>query len=163
MSIRVQSLIWEFAPYEGNTLLTFLALGDWADDEGFCWPRMEQLAKKSRQSIRSSQYAVSKLSKDGYLIRVCGSGKGNSNEFHINMQKLHLLSGQRVQSTTPKGAIHDTKGCKLKHRNKEDPSLDPSVTVNCPTCGNQKLIHQHPSIPGPRLVPCPDCQSLKSA
>lgn len=50
MSVKVQALIWEHAPYRGNTLIAFLALGDWSDDEGVSWPKMATLAKKSRQS-----------------------------------------------------------------------------------------------------------------
>lgn len=127
MSVKVQSLIWEHAPYRGNTLLAFLALGDWSDDEGYCWPKMATLARKSRQSVRSAQYAVELLCRDGFLAVDVKPGKGHQNDFHVNLQKLHLLAAQKVQSTTAKGANGDSKRCKTRQANKEDPSLDPSV------------------------------------
>jgi hypothetical protein len=133
MSVKVQALIWEHAPYRGNTLLTFLALGDWSNDEGVCWPKIATLAKKSRQSVRNARYAVELLCRDGFLVVDVNPGRGHQNDFRLNLQKLQHLASQKVQFTTPKGAIGDTKRCKTQQRNKEEPSLtvsDPSVSQN---------------------------------
>jgi hypothetical protein len=132
MSIRVQALIWEHAPYHGNTLLAFLALGDWSDDKGHCWPKMETLARKSRQSERGAQYAIQALCRDGFLSVEVNPGKGRQNDFRINLQKLHLLEGERVQTTTTKGANGNRKRCKTQQRNKEEPLPEPSKTKTHP-------------------------------
>jgi hypothetical protein len=144
MSIEVQALIWKHAPYRGNTLIAFLALGDWSDDEGVSWPKMASLAKKSRQSIRNAHYAVELLERDGFLSIESHRGAGKHNQFRINMQKLHILSGKNVQSATKKYATSDTKICKTEQPNKEEPS----GTVNEPSVSQT----QRPSDSGVDLV-----------
>jgi hypothetical protein len=34
--------------------------------------------------------------------------------------------------------------------------------ILCSLCGGAKLLHQNPSVPGPRLVPCPKCATQPS-
>jgi hypothetical protein len=129
MSVEVQALIWKHAPYRGNTLIAFLALGDWSDDEGVSWPKMASLAKKSRQSIRNAHYAVELLKRDRFLSIESHRGAGKHNQFRINMQKLHILAGKNVQSATKKYATSNLKICKTEQPNKEEPS----GTVNEPS------------------------------
>jgi uncharacterized protein YdaU (DUF1376 family) len=38
---------------------------------------------------------------------------------------------------------------------------EPDAAV-CRTCGGQKLLHQAAHVPGPRLIPCPDCSPAAS-
>lgn len=168
MSIKVMNLVWQNAPYRGNTLLTLLALADWSNDDGICWPKVEQLATKSRQSIRSAQYAVDELCQDEILAMVRNPGRGNRNEYVINLQKLHLFqNGEKVQNTTGKGAICDRKRCKTQQRNKEEPSL----TVNnhqgnallCRRC-NSVGTYEHPGHPGAMVYcSCPAGKTLQKA
>jgi hypothetical protein len=127
MSVKVQSLIWENAPYRGNALLALLALGDWSDDDGYCWPKRQTLAKKSRQSLRSARYAVEQLEKDGFLSIDVHPGRGHQNDFQINLQNLHLLASEKMQSETAKRANNNSKRCKPRHRNKEESSSEPSL------------------------------------
>jgi hypothetical protein len=165
MSIKVMNLVWQFAPYRGNTLLTLLALADWANDEGLAWPKVETLAAKSRQSVRSTQYAIEELCRGEMLATIANPGRGNAKQYAINMQKLHLLqTDERVQFTTQKGAIYDTKGCKTRQRNKEEPSgtiknhQEPSVL--CRKCKNVGT-YPHPGHPGMEVqCGCPAGQAL---
>ena len=122
MSVKVQALIWEIAPYRGNTLLAFLALGDWSDDDGVCWPKMPSLARKSRQSLRSAQYAIEQMCVDGFVAVHVNPGRGNENEFQINMQKLHDLfkAGKNMQFA-PKHAKRDI----AIRKNRHEPSVEP--------------------------------------
>jgi hypothetical protein len=34
-----------------------------------------------------------------------------------------------------------------------------SLTGGCDVCGGQKVLHVAPDVPGPRLVPCPNCSA----
>lgn len=61
MSIKIMQLIWNAAPYKDSLLLTFLALADSANDAGFCWPSIQALAQKTRQSERNVRYLLRKL------------------------------------------------------------------------------------------------------
>lgn len=161
------NLVWQCAPYRGNTLLTLLALADWSDDEGLSWPKVESLAAKSRQSIRSAQYAIDELCKDGTLATISNPGRGNASEYLINMQKLHLLqAAERVQFTTEKGAKQNTKGCKTRQRNKEEPSgtiKNRQDGLLCRTCNNVGTW-EHKGHPGELIYcSCPVGKSLQKA
>jgi hypothetical protein len=134
LSVKVQSLVWEHAPYRGNTLLAFLALADWSDDEGLSWPNMPTLAKKSRQSVRSAQYAVELLVRDEFLAVDVNPGRGRNNEFRINMQKLHLLANEKVQNVTIKGAKRDS----VIRKNRQEPSSTKTLP-NPPLQGGNRV------------------------
>lgn len=127
------NLVWEAAPYRGNQLLTLLALADWCNDEGHCFPSLEKLARKSRQSMRSVQYAIGQLVDDDFLIAHLNQGRGQRNDFWINTQKLRVSEPDgNTQNATGKHAIWDTKyakrnkeTCKTQQCNKEEPSVEP--------------------------------------
>lgn len=158
------NLVWERAPYRGNTLLTLLALADWSNDEGVSWPSLETLADKSRQSIRSAQYAIEELSGDEMVMAIVNPGRGNRNEYLINTQKLHLLEQRKkVQNTTLKGAKRDTKRCKTQQRNKEEPSRSTKEppAAPCLKCNNTGT-YPHRGHPGMEVFCwCPTGQSAQ--
>ena len=70
MSIRLLSLVLDRVPLQGGALLTLIALADWADDDGVCWPSVPKLAAKARQSERNVRYVLHDLQAAGY-VRVC--------------------------------------------------------------------------------------------
>lgn len=147
MSLRVQSLVWERVPYSAGTLLVFLALADWSNDEGESWPSMPTLAIKARMSERNAQMCIRQVKKDGFLSVKRGGGMGKSNHYLINIDRLqalpaikitkaqrsrqtvqifHPLKGeaditQTVKSATSKGEICDIERVKPTS---PDPSLD---------------------------------------
>lgn len=61
MSVRVMADVWADAPVEGGELLVLLALADWADDDGVCWPGTAAIAKKSRLSVRHVKRVIDAL------------------------------------------------------------------------------------------------------
>lgn len=88
MSIDVMTLVWKFAPYEGNTLLTLLALADWSNDDGVSWPSLDTLAKKCRQSKRNVMRCLDRLEEDGCLVIT--RRQDTSSLYKINLRKCHL-------------------------------------------------------------------------
>lgn len=148
MSIRIMNAIWQEAEYGGNTLLTLLALADWANDDGVCWPNIEQLAKKCRQSVRSAQYAIKQFITDGILEAEVVHGKGRRNTYRIKVQNLHHLKRcnlghEKVQNTTPKGAKRDS----AIRKNHQEPSNNHQADLICPKCGG-KGTWEHKGHPG---------------
>ena len=125
MSIRVQSLVWEHAPYRGNTLLALLALADWADDEGVCWPKMATLARKSRQTVRNANYSVEQLMRDGFInIEGRVGGRGIGNRYRISLQKLQSLvpKTQKPQTQNPeKKTPNPAKRSNATRKNRQEP------------------------------------------
>lgn len=72
MSVRQMGIVWEHSKAEGKLLLIALALADWADDEGYCWPSFRQIAKKSRVDRRTAIRGVQQLVTWGELEPLAG-------------------------------------------------------------------------------------------
>ena len=78
MSIRIMSQIWDDAPAEGNALLVLLALSDFSNDEGWCWPSMATIAKKARISERGARGIIRRLEAAGMLVCEVSTGRSSS-------------------------------------------------------------------------------------
>jgi biotin operon repressor len=139
MSIQVMNLVWIGAPYRGNTLLTLLALADWSNDDGYSFPSLEKLARKSRQSIRSVQYAIEQLQADGILIAELNQGRGTQNSFYINTQKLHVLADVKTckteQENTQSATVKHAKRDNAIRKNRYEPSKNHQGPPNPPAGG----------------------------
>jgi len=75
MSIKVMSRVWEHSQHGGSTLLMLLALADWADDWGYCYPSHATIARKIRSGERNVYYLLRKLEESGE-IRIINRGRG---------------------------------------------------------------------------------------
>jgi len=141
MSIRVMSKVWDSAPYSEDTLLTFLALADWADDDGHCFPGIQQIAGKSRQCERNAQRCIKRLVEDGFLVVINpGGGRGNRPKYQINIDKLAPISKQKGDNKNIKRVTLDTvKGDNCDNairKNRQEPSKkQPSVIVPAQRAG----------------------------
>lgn len=128
------SLVWERAPYSAGTLMVLLALGDWSDDEGLCWPSVQSLAHKARIKRRSTQYIIRKLAKDKIIKIEERRGRGHQNKYRINVQKLRLLPERKsaigdtenVHFETQKAQTATEKVQRVAHDPLVDPSVEPS-------------------------------------
>jgi len=76
MSIKAMTWYWEHSKQEGHKLLLLLALADWSDDEGECYPSVKRLAQRIRRNRRTAQRAINELEKEGELLIHQGMGKG---------------------------------------------------------------------------------------
>lgn len=75
MSIALMTEVWRLdVPTTDKMVL--LALADWSNEEGACWPSMAQLAKKSGLTDRSIRASVGRLVTMGHLTRHEVAGKG---------------------------------------------------------------------------------------
>lgn len=75
MSIRVMSAVWAIALPDSEKLV-MLALADWSDDAGYCWPSVAKLAAKCSKSERTIQGALRSLESKGHLTRDQRPGYG---------------------------------------------------------------------------------------
>lgn len=132
MSIRIVSQVWDKAPYTEGTMLTLLALADWANDEGVCWPKMQMIAQKSRLSFSGAQFAMRKLLQDGAVsVSKESRGPGRSRTYQIGAQYLSPLE--------KKGLSNPKKGLSNQRRNKEEPSLEATVKIYCEKCNDSGI------------------------
>ena len=78
MSIKVMSQVWAEGPNSASERLLLLALADFADDNGVCWPSMETIAEKACMSERNARRVVRKLESEGYLETMPSSGRASN-------------------------------------------------------------------------------------
>lgn len=83
MSIKVMSRVWDHSEQEGGDLLLLLALADWADDDGYCWPKQAQLAAKARCSVRAVRDQLVRLTDAGEIERSDGRGRGVGSTYRV--------------------------------------------------------------------------------
>lgn len=67
MSIKRMAEVWENSAHKAGALLVLLALADFANDQGVCWPSFATLARKARISERQAKRIVAQLVKSGEL------------------------------------------------------------------------------------------------
>lgn len=99
MSIRIMSQVWNMEIDDSTTKLTLMALADFSDDEGYCYPSYEVLAKKISKSKRTAIRAVEKLAELGFLQkekRELKDGTSSANLYKILSEK------DRVTQTHPR-------------------------------------------------------------
>jgi hypothetical protein len=88
MSIRVMTSVWDDARTQTHSeLLVLLALADWGNDDGYCWPTIPALAAKARLSERAVQQILGRLTETGRIKRVSGGGRGHANKYQVLLQK----------------------------------------------------------------------------
>ena len=99
MSIRIMSQVWNMEIDDSTAKLTLMALADFSDDEGYCYPSYEVLAKKISKSKRTAIRAVEKLAELGFLQkekRELKDGTSSANLYKILSEK------DRVTQTHPR-------------------------------------------------------------
>jgi hypothetical protein len=88
MSIRVMTSVWDDVRTQSHSeLLVLLALADWANDEGYCWPTIPTLATKARLSERAVQQILGRLTATGRISRIPGGGRGRANQYQVAAAK----------------------------------------------------------------------------
>ena len=84
MSIRVMTSVWDDLRTQAHSeLLVLLALADWANDDGYCWPTISALATKARLSERAVQQILGRLTATGRIRRIQGGGRGRANRYQV--------------------------------------------------------------------------------
>jgi hypothetical protein len=163
MSIRIMAKVWELYPGGGTELLSLLALADWSDDDGRCYPSMAAIAKKTRLSISQARRVVHGLIGDGF-VQVIGNENGgppgSSRQYRIDIGHLTACIGasgtasaHATPSTDARASTHARDGL---HGCAETASahasltiIEPSITVN----DSDQASPDH----GIQLEKIPDC------
>ena len=133
MSIKVMSWVWDHSPYRDDALLVHLALADWANDSGICWPNQKSIAAKARCSVEHVRRVTKRMQEDGYLsILKHSSGPGSSHVYQI----LRPTNGGASDEAIPHigEAIPHIGEPNTPHplrSNRQEPSIEPN---RCPYC-----------------------------
>ena len=107
MSIRITSRVWDCATgYAAGELLVLLALADFSDDDGLCWPSVPTIAEKSRLSTRQVYRVLDGLCRDGVVSKLGeGGGKGKTTQYRVHAEKF--LSARRKQKNPSAVSLRD--------------------------------------------------------
>lgn len=88
MSIRLMVKIWESGPSDRVELLVLLALADFANDDGECWPSMKTIAEKARLSERGAQKIIARLTAAGWISVTVKGGRRGCNVYRVRADKI---------------------------------------------------------------------------
>lgn len=87
--MSVKAMTWAFAqPISGNDKVVLLALADFSDDCGTCWPSIGKIAEKAFVSDRTVVRIMQGLIKDGYVFSISRNDKNGrqvANKYGLNM------------------------------------------------------------------------------
>lgn len=143
MSIRIMSLVWDSYPGAGSELLTLLAMADWSDDNGRCWPSIASISKKTRLSRSQAQRTVHRLIDTGFVGvtgNETGGAPGSTRQYRIRLDRLTGSIGAtptgRMDATGSAGATGSTHAQEGSHGCTETGSthatqtvIEPSITI----------------------------------
>ena len=112
MAVRILSLVWDGYPGGGTELLALLALADWSDDAGKCYPSISAIARKTRLSRSQAQRIVHQLIDDGFLVVTANALGGAPTQTRHYRIVLDRLTGRAdatpTNSTHATGSVHAT-------------------------------------------------------
>ena len=98
MSIKIMSQVWELdLPHNAQSI--FLALADHADDDGYCYPSVGQLAWKTGYGVRQVQRTLKDL-RDQKMAIPTGSVAGGRHNTVV--YRLYPSAGKQKPPFLPK-------------------------------------------------------------
>ena len=92
MSIKAMTWVWDNSTQKSTNLLMLLAIADFCNDEGICYPSVPRLAKKCRLQERGARKVIFKLQDVGEITVVVGGHGGKKKGRYTN---LYYLNGYR--------------------------------------------------------------------
>ena len=132
MSIKIMSWVWDNSPYSGKQLLIHLALADFSNDEGVCWPNQETIARKARCTVETVRTATKQMTQDKLLeIIRPSSGPGSAHQYRLLSPKPLGVKPQEIpQIEQPIPQIQPPNTPNPSPNNRQEPSIEPK----CPYC-----------------------------
>lgn len=116
------SMVWDHGPDDKAELLVLLALADFCNDAGECWPSVASIARKSRMAERSARRIFSRLVDAGWLEIDAGGGRKNCNKYRVK--------NPDPQSAGPSVSLTlSAETLTLKPENPDPQSAEPSRTI----------------------------------
>jgi len=113
MSIEVMNRVWKKSDQKGSGLLLLLAIADYSNDRGFCFPGIKALAGRIRMSERQTQRILLALEEQSEIYCVKDKGRGRKT-FYIVTTALKdedvesvLIEDFRVAPLEAKMAVRD--------------------------------------------------------
>jgi hypothetical protein len=145
MSVEVMARVWEHSRQKGTGLLLELAIADYCNDEGWAWPSIASLRRKTRlRSDRTVHALLRKLESAGEIAIERGAGTvrtaGGTQRTNLYRVVVGLEGG--AKSAPPcrrRGDAKASQGGAIPRKGgataiAPDPSINPSID---PSSGDQ--------------------------
>lgn len=81
--------------------LTLVSLGEWANDEGICWPSHDTIARRVGVSRRQVIRIIEQLEEKGIVVRVERKQHSNVYQLRCDIAMSHVTSRADVADVTP--------------------------------------------------------------
>lgn len=134
MSIKIMSRIWEGGPAAQADRFIMLALADYANDAGECWPSIRGIATKVCMSERGVQVAIRRLEVAGWLEIQTGNGRKGCNQYVIKTpQQVHPSQCENPAPAAPRTSCTPQMKVKTPQMDAQNPAPaapEPSITIN---------------------------------
>ncbi|MCB0073288.1 MAG: helix-turn-helix domain-containing protein [Caldilineaceae bacterium] len=158
MSIAAMTFYWNERPdiTDRTELMVLLALADFANDDGICFPGYETLSQKCRMSKRTAIRTVQRLQETGEIYveeRAGMTGPGGTTNRYILLGFINRNKPQRGDTASlvtprPSGDILSTRGDTVSTRGdiltergdiavSPDPSIEPSIDPSIEPSGER--------------------------
>jgi len=128
LSIKIMSAVWESGPPDKAEILVLLAIADYCNDDGECWPAVSSIARKARMTERGVQKISARLCEIGWLEIDYRMGRKGCNLYRITPNPIHPERG------SPRTPEHETPNPVPK--NPEPRSPEPLRTIKEPLVSN---------------------------
>lgn len=123
MSIRLMSLVWENGPMKQTERFVLLALADYANGNGECYPSIAGICRKTAMSERGVQAILRRLEADGWVTISTGNGRKNCNQY-VFSDKINPAGDAPLEEETPQmDARNPADGCINPAGDAPEPSL----------------------------------------
>ncbi len=105
MSISAIDRVWRYSQQSGTALLVLLALADWADDWGYCYPGHATTARKARTTERNVYLLINKLAESGE-IRIVRKGSGGRYQRETSVYQVTVgMSEEEIEQSESQSPI----------------------------------------------------------
>lgn len=126
MSVKIMSQVWENGPSDKAEAFVLLAIADYCNDEGECWPSVASIARKARMTERGVQKICARLCEIGWLQIDLRRGRHG-----CNLYRIQTPNPVHPEPRSPRTPEHQTPN--PVRQNPEPRSPEPSVTVKEPS------------------------------
>jgi len=96
--------VWAESRQSGSALMMLLAIGDFANDEGWAFPSVATLARKCRMTERNVNLVLARLAASGELEVHRNAGPRGSNRYRLVPQGAPAATATPAEACTPAAA-----------------------------------------------------------
>lgn len=137
MSIKWMAFVWDHGPSDRAERFVLLALADFANDDGECWPSVDGIARKTCMTERGCQKIIRRLEDTGWIVVDAGLGRRNCNIYKLkNPEPRSPRTTFTPNADAKKGERRSEKG-ERRSENPEPRSPEPSLTIIEPSENRQ--------------------------